>query len=805
MLQDALAYYEEFTGRSASDPAVRLEHGRAYQQMGDIERKLGRLAESEAAYRRAIATLEPLAGPAVVGREAKRSLARTCTLLGDLLVRRGADKGQADGLYRRALEVQRVLADAKLDPAASAEDSLRLGQTEKSQGDLLRLDGKLADGRSGLRPGDRRARAGRGRRRREPRGPRRAGDGRRRPRLGPPRARRPGGRRGRLPPGHREARDAARRFPHHAPAPRGAGPGAQQPRPWIEHDTGRLADAEAHLSRELPLADRLTQDFPDRPEYRRVLARTLSNLGVVLSDQRRIADAEPILRRAVAVNAAVSAKSPDDVQIRFDLAKDRVCLGDLLREKGETEPAIAEFRAARAIVEKLVADFPDRPRYRNLLAEDLVDLALAIQETEPARAEDLYRTAQGLFDELVAAYPDNVDYRIGQAVGLRSQGVALASAGQAGRAEAAYRRALAQLDARAARSAPGRDAAQGRGAQQPGRPAPGRRPARGRGDLPRGAGPVHRAGRAAVGHAQGPPQPGDRRVQPGRDPVRAEAPAGRRGDDRPLRGRLREADPRGPQVGRLPQPARAGAGAPGAVLVDSGKLPEAAAALARAVGHEDRAVQLSKNRSDTRTLLGGLLLELAEVNIKRRAYPEAAEDALRVPRAVPDAGRGEACLDAARILARLVALVGADPKLVPADRERLIRPYLGRSIVLLREAIDSNPKMAGRIKDDPAIKVAGVAARVQDDDELPGRSGPGEPLRRGRRWSTTGARPPESGPRFPQGHPRAPIACVVHITRGGVCYGTVRHATVSLSSERAREDPKGPPRARSLEREAVLS
>ena len=71
---------------------------------------------------------------------------------------------------------------------------------------------------------------------------------------------------------------------------------------------------------------------------------------------------------------------------------------------------------------------------------------------------------------------------------------------------------------------------------------------------------------------------------------------------------------------------------------------------------------------------------------------------------MPESGRGEAYFDAARVLARLVGLVGADPKLVPADRERLIRPYLGHSIVLLREAIDSNPKLAGRIKDDPAIK-----------------------------------------------------------------------------------------------------
>ncbi len=145
-------------------------------------------------------------------------------------------------------------------------------------------------------------------------------------------------------------------------------------------------------------------------------------------------------------------------------------------------------------------------------------------------------------------------------------------------------------------------------------------------------------------------------------------------------------------------------GRKGAVLVDIGKLPEAAAVLAKAVGHQDRAVRLSKNRSDTRTLLGGHLLALAEVHLKRGAYQEAADEAVRVPRAVPESGRGEACLDAARILARLVGLIGADPGLVPADRERLIRPYLRRSIVLLHEATDCDPKLAGRLKDDPALK-----------------------------------------------------------------------------------------------------
>src|SRR5262249_29485060 len=146
-------------------------------------------------------------------------------------------------------------------------------------------------------------------------------------------------------------------------------------------------------------------------------------------------------------------------------------------------------------------------------------------------------------------------------------------------------------------------------------------------------------------------------------------------------------------------------GRKGAVLVDAGRLPEAAAVLAKAIGHGDRAVQLGRTRVDTRTQLGGLFLDRAEVNLKRGVYQEAADDALRAPRAVPESGRGEAYFDAARILARLVGLVGADPKLVPADRERLIRPYLGQAIVMLREALDINPRIAGRIKDEPAIKV----------------------------------------------------------------------------------------------------
>ena len=60
-LEKALAYYEKFTSGPRVTPRCELEHGRAYQQMGDIERKLGRLADSERSYRRSMEMIEPLA------------------------------------------------------------------------------------------------------------------------------------------------------------------------------------------------------------------------------------------------------------------------------------------------------------------------------------------------------------------------------------------------------------------------------------------------------------------------------------------------------------------------------------------------------------------------------------------------------------------------------------------------------------------------------------------------------------------------------------------------------------------------
>ena len=128
------------------------------------------------------------------------------------------------------------------------------------------------------------------------------------------------------------------------------------------------------------------------------------------------------------------------------------------------------------------------------------------------------------------------------------------------------------------------------------------------------------------------------------------------------------------------------------------------AALESAVEHQRQAVRLSKNGPSYRALLGSHLIGLANINLKLGAYKEAAASVLEVPNAVPASHRAQGCLDAARSLARLISHASLDRKLAADEREQLTRNYLSRAVVLLREVIDTNAKLAGEIKKDPDIK-----------------------------------------------------------------------------------------------------
>jgi hypothetical protein len=139
-------------------------------------------------------------------------------------------------------------------------------------------------------------------------------------------------------------------------------------------------------------------------------------------------------------------------------------------------------------------------------------------------------------------------------------------------------------------------------------------------------------------------------------------------------------------------------------LYSSGKPEEAKRALALALVHERRAADLGQNGDIYRERLGGHLLELAWIDLKIGADLDAANIALDLPKTVPNAGRPKACFDAARVLARVVSPHNGGSSHDGADHDRLTRNYVARIAILLREAIDTDPKLAEPIKADADIK-----------------------------------------------------------------------------------------------------
>ncbi len=704
-LAGALEYYEQFTSRVASDPAVKLEHGRAYQQMGDIQRKLGQFSESESAYRKAIQLLSPLASQRGMGLDARRSLARTFTLLGNLLVRHGAAKGKAEDLYRQAVDIQRALVSA---PIPLAEDRLHLGQTLRSQGDLVRLNGQFTQARPFYDQAvkvleDIRTTNGQHAEVRNELAL--AADAR-------------GSINRDLGEINLAGKDYYRalklleilvaEFPT-IPRYRESLAKVCNSLGLLEESAGSLVEAERFYRRELPLVERLTQDFPNHPEHRRELARTLSNLGNVLA-RNRDGGAEAVLRRAVEVNAPLSVKHPEDVQIRFDLAKDYQCLGDLEREQGNLDAAATVIRQSQSISESLVKEFPDKPRYSEVLAINLADLGLVLHELRQPHSEEMFQTSVAIYEKLVAAHPDNVEYQIGQARCLRDQGVIVASKGKPDQAEAIYRKALARFDATNAKGQTNETL-------------------RLRAGLMNNLGDLHRPGAEqafrdsiAISTQLTAHQP------PANTDVHVLAIA------QFNLGELLIDEKRLPEAGPLLAQSVANfenlvVSAPKAIdfqshfgivlashgkwLDQTGKTTESKLALENAAEHQRAAIKLSKNSPSCRQLLGSHLADLADVDLKLGAYEQAGSVALDIPKAASSTDRAESCFTAARILARLVIQVTSDAKLTQIERDRLARSYLGRTAVLLREAIDTDPKLAQQIKMDTRIKALQARAEFK--------------------------------------------------------------------------------------------
>jgi tetratricopeptide (TPR) repeat protein len=437
LLEQALAFYRQFLDERGDDPLVRWRTGVALRNAADVEGLLGKQAEAERHYERALELLGGLAKEFPDDASYRRDLALARYRLG-LLLAQGQRLAQAEEAYRAARDLQRQLvAEAPREPGPLQE----LAATTHALGLLLRQRNQNGEAEEAYResillcerlladfP---------------PRPAYRQELARALNKLGELEAAL--GRADEAGRSYRAARDRLLELTREAPD----NPEYQEELALTHDQFGQLLrdsdpkEAEAEYREALRLSEKLVADYPATPTYRQELATTLNNLGVLLQAAGRRAPAEEAFNRALAIKDRLAAGVPWVPELRLNLAGSLNNRGiQLLTENRLAEAASAYGRAVE-LLRALHAEHKDTPAYEQELARTLLNKAILRQaQRKPADAEKLYAEALTTQQGLADRFPKVPEYSYELARTYLNRGALLQTNGKPDGAEKSYHKGL---------------------------------------------------------------------------------------------------------------------------------------------------------------------------------------------------------------------------------------------------------------------------------------------------------------------------------------------------------------------------
>jgi tetratricopeptide (TPR) repeat protein len=309
MLEQALGFYTDFLRGSPTDPALRQEWARATHRLGDIYRLLGQDEQAKAAYQQAIARLEKLAAEFPDVPDFRQHLAISHNDLGELL--RGASLPRdAEIHYRAALRLQQAL------PGRTARREL--ARTYNNLGILLKATSQSAEAKKAF---------------------------------------------------NQEIRllqELVEQRPE--PADRAGLARGYLNLGNLEKLMGHPGDAESCYGHAIRLLEELKRNDPRVRDYQLKLALTYTNLGnLLLSLPPRQAEALRPCGRAVELYQKLADDFPRFPLYRKGLANSQNSLGLACWYAGHPRQADKSWAKALGSFEKLVADFPGQPEYESVL------------------------------------------------------------------------------------------------------------------------------------------------------------------------------------------------------------------------------------------------------------------------------------------------------------------------------------------------------------------------------------------------------------------------------------------------------
>jgi serine/threonine-protein kinase len=213
------------------------------------------------------------------------------------------------------------------------------------------------------------------------------------------------------------------------------------------------ARAEDNYRQAADLFEQLRAQFPDRPEYRKELANTRDNLGLLFHETRRLPESEKSFREAIALLEGLIQAGGDTRDSRHLLARVYLNLGPVLRAADRPAEAEKGYREGIRLQKELVRDHDEVPDYRYELGVSENNLGILLeQQHRYDEADAVYGEALARFDRLVTEFPGIPDYWKQRANTQSNRAIIRARHKQWAEAEAAWKESLAGYDRLLARS-----------------------------------------------------------------------------------------------------------------------------------------------------------------------------------------------------------------------------------------------------------------------------------------------------------------------------------------------------------------
>jgi serine/threonine protein kinase len=357
LLEKALGFYEKLLTREGDDLAIRLETGRAYRRVGDIQHLLGQNDRASEAYHNSIEILRKLVTSDPANLDSLRDLAESHRKYGEPLDRIGRTE-EAEREVREAIELRKAVLERS---SGNPDDRLAWAVEQGVLGVFLFYRGRLGEAREI----------------------------------------------------QRTARDVLARLVADFPDE----PRYQSCLGALLNDlasTARrqedLTDARTLLVEAVSHQQAALRIDPQNLRYRIFSRNHQENLAEILSSLGQRSEAVKILRQCVSVGEAIASDFPSVPSYREDLAGTYGNLALLLSGMGadRREEAAHLFDKTIQLFQSLATEYPGVSVYRRQLATVRMNLGFLYRVSHRWKDEEQsLRAAIELREALVAAEPAN--------------------------------------------------------------------------------------------------------------------------------------------------------------------------------------------------------------------------------------------------------------------------------------------------------------------------------------------------------------------------------------------------------------